>query len=107
MQRPSAHTAVFHREMRDLWRGVVLDTAAAARPAFFPVRAYVQIKAIADPRGDWRLRLFDFYRLDLGAAHSLLGSGASTATFRSRTDGRGPSFPLVSCVTLSSSRETR
>jgi hypothetical protein len=79
MQTPSARTAVFRREMRDLWRGVVLDSAATARPAFFPVRAYVQIKSIANPRGDWRLRLFDSYRLDLGAAHSLLGSGASTA----------------------------
>ena len=79
MQLPSAHTAVFHREMRELWKGVVLNAPAAARPAFFPVLAYVQIKAIADPRGDWTLRLYDSYKLDLAAAHALLGRGAKGA----------------------------
>jgi hypothetical protein len=79
MQTPSAHTATFHREMRDLWRGVVLDSPGAARPAFFPVRAYLQVKAIPDARGDWAVRLYADYRLDLGAAHGLLGGGASGA----------------------------
>ncbi len=67
--------------MRSLWRGVVVDSAAAARPSFFPVRAYLQVKAIADPRLDWSVRLFDSFKLDLNAAHALLGAGAKEARF--------------------------
>jgi hypothetical protein len=42
-------------------------------PAFFPEAAYVQVKAIGDPRTDFTDRLLAEYRLDLGAAHALLG----------------------------------
>jgi hypothetical protein len=48
-------------------------------PAFFPVRAYLQVKAIADARADYANRLVRGFRLDIAAAHALLGSGASTA----------------------------
>jgi hypothetical protein len=65
--------------MRDLWRGVVRESPAAARPAFFPVLAYLQVKSIPDARGDWVARLYYDYKLDLGAAHGLLGGAASSA----------------------------
>lgn len=73
-QLPSAHTGQFRAEMAALWSGVVRDSLRAALPAFFPEAAYVQVKAIADPRADYAARLLGDYKLDLAAAHALLGT---------------------------------
>jgi hypothetical protein len=54
---------------------VQTNSLAKAMPAFFPEGAYVQVKAIGDPRGDYIDRLVPEYRLDLAAAHAMLGSG--------------------------------
>jgi hypothetical protein len=73
---PSAHTRVFRAEMTDLWAAVVTGRASLAAQSFFPLAAYTQVKAIADPAADWRSRLFGDFRLDVAAAHHLLGRGA-------------------------------
>jgi hypothetical protein len=78
-QLPSATTAAFHAEMAALWHGVVADSTQAALPAFFPLAAYMQVKQIADPAGDFTDRLVGEYRLDLAAAHALLGADAASA----------------------------
>jgi hypothetical protein len=77
--RPSAGTPVFRAEMTDLWSAVVTGRPATGAPAFFPLSAYKQVKAIADPAADWNARLFGDFRLDVGAAHRLLGTGAGAA----------------------------
>lgn len=77
--RPSSSAATFHRKMSELWRGIERNSVSTALPAFFPLRAYLQIKAIADARGDWTNRLVEDFRLDIGAAHALLGAEASSA----------------------------
>lgn len=74
---PSAGTRGFQSEMADLWRGIQSDATRAALPAFFPVDAYVQLKALGDARGDWRNRLVADFSLDIAAAHRLLGAGAA------------------------------
>jgi hypothetical protein len=79
MALPSAHTRVFNAEMKDLWAAVVADRPAFAVDAFFPLTAYQQVKAIADPTADWHSRLFGDFRLDVAAAHQLLGPGARKA----------------------------
>ncbi len=66
--------------MGALWDGVRSGSLAAAMPAFFPEAAYTQLKAIADVSGDWSDRLVGDYRLDLAAAHALLGATPSGAT---------------------------
>jgi hypothetical protein len=76
---PSAKTACFHAIVRALWRGVRKDSEPIALYAFFPLRAYEQVKAIADPAGDYAARLVSDYRLDLHAAHELLGANAAAA----------------------------
>jgi hypothetical protein len=76
---PSAATPVFQAEMTDLWTAVVTGRPETGAPAFFPVAAYKQVKAIADPAADWNARLFGDFRLDVGAAHRLLGAGADSA----------------------------
>jgi hypothetical protein len=76
---PSASTHAFHAEMAALWRGIRTDSVRPALRAFFPEAAYVQLKQIGDPQGDWRDRLVADYQLDIGAAHQLLGSDAAQA----------------------------
>jgi hypothetical protein len=73
-QLPSADTPTFHAEMDALWAGVQTNSLAKAMPAFFPERAYVRLKAVGDAQGDYTGRLVADYRLDLAAAHSLLGA---------------------------------
>ena len=65
--------------MAALWRGVQTRSLRAAMPAFFPEGAYAQVKAIADPDADYVGRLVQDYRLDLAAAHALLGDHAAGA----------------------------
>jgi hypothetical protein len=77
---PSTGTRVFRAEMTDLWAAVVTGQARLAAQAFFPLAAYTQVKAIADPAADWRSRLFGDFRLDVYAAHRFLGAGARNAT---------------------------
>jgi hypothetical protein len=78
-QLPSADTPTFHAELSALWAGVQRNSLARAMPAFFPEGAYVQIKAIGDPQGDYTGRLVADYQLDLAAAHALLGSDPGSA----------------------------
>ena len=65
--------------MRALWRGIRTGSTRGAVYAFFPLRAYEQVKGIGDPRGDYLGRLLVDYRLDLDAAHDVVGAGASAA----------------------------
>lgn len=72
--------------MRGLWRAIAGGPVSAARPAYFPEAAYVQLKSIGDPAGDWLNRLYADYRLDIAAAHRLLGAqAASTRLLRTDT----------------------
>ena len=79
MAFPRADSAVFHAEMTDLWSAVVAGRPALARDAFFPIGAYQQVKAIVDPAADWHDRLWGDFRLDVAAAHGLLGAGGGQA----------------------------
>jgi hypothetical protein len=65
--------------MHDLWRGIRANSLRTAMPAFFPEGAYAQLKAIGDPRDDYRYRLVSEYELDIGAAHAVLGAHAASA----------------------------
>jgi hypothetical protein len=76
---PSANTPLFKQLIGDLWTGVIENRLSPALPAFFPLEAYAQLKAIGDAAGDWHNRLVYDYRLDIGAAHALLGSDAAGA----------------------------
>jgi hypothetical protein len=68
--------------MRALWLGIREDSVRVALYAFFPLSAYEQIKAIGDPAGDYADRLVADYRLDLHAAHELVGSGTGPGLMR-------------------------
>ena len=76
---PSASTQVFDDEMTDLWTAIVTGNTSVAIQSFFPLSAYQQVKAIADPTADWNSRLVGDYVLDIQAAHSFLGADAASA----------------------------
>ncbi len=85
-QLPAADTPEFTAEMQALWNGVVQGSVQPALTAFFPRSAYVQLKTgISDPAGDWTNRLVADYTLDIQAAHALIASDPSAASFVSVT----------------------
>lgn len=73
---PKTDNAAFRNLVADLWLAVTTGDPGYARPAFFPEAAYKQVKAIADPSGDWQNRLWSDFRVDVGAAHQLVGDHA-------------------------------
>ncbi len=74
--RPPASSRVFQAEMTDLWAAIAAGRPDLGVPAFFPLVAYEQVKAIADPAADWHSRLVAEYKQDVLAAHALLGRTA-------------------------------
>lgn len=74
---PSADTREFVARMQGLWTAIAGGPIGRARAAYFPEGAYAQLKAVGDPAGDFANRLYADYRLDIAAAHALLGVGAS------------------------------
>lgn len=77
---PSAHSSVFQAEMTDLWAAVASGRPALGLAAFFPLVAYEQVKAMADPSADWLNRLVAEYKQDILAAHDLLSGQGRQAT---------------------------
>ena len=74
--RPSPNSAAFRAAMQDLWLAVTSGQPSLALPAYFPLAAYQQVKAIDDPAADWHSRLWYDFTLDVGAAHRLVGADA-------------------------------
>ena len=75
--QPRTDDAAFSHATRDIWLAVTTGNASYALPAFFPEQAYQQVKAIADPSGDWRGRLWLDFTLDLAAVRRLVKPGAT------------------------------
>jgi hypothetical protein len=73
---PRTASAAFRHAMADLWLAVTTGNPRFALPAFFPVAAYKQVKAIPYPAADWQDRLWYDFTLDVRAAHGLLAPGA-------------------------------
>jgi hypothetical protein len=78
---PSNSSAAFAARMQSLWQAVVTGDPAPALPSFFPLSAYLQVKAISNAQSDWQNRLIGYYDLDIQAAHQLLGPDAASAEF--------------------------
>ena len=70
---PKTTDAAFSAEVHDVWLAVTTGNPDYAKPAFFPEKAYEQVKAIADPQSDWQDRLWYDFTLDLAAVHKLVG----------------------------------
>jgi hypothetical protein len=73
---PRTASAAFRHAMADLWLAVTTGNPRFGLPAFFPVAAYKQVKAIPYPDADWQYRLWYDFTLDVRAAHGLVGRDA-------------------------------
>lgn len=79
--KPQASGAAFDARVAALWQAIVDDDPDRAMPFFFPLGAYQQVKAIAEPERDWKRRLVAAYVRDIHALHASLGASASRAAF--------------------------
>ena len=70
---------MFNTGVNDLWEAVVNDDPRSAMPFFFPLTAYLQVKAISDPADDWQDRLVAAYDRDIHSLHRSLGANAAQA----------------------------
>lgn len=80
-ERPESTGAGFQSRVDALVRAIVADDPSLAIPAFFPVTAYAQVKAVSNPALDWERRLIAAYKRDIHAIHQRLGASAAKATF--------------------------
>jgi hypothetical protein len=74
--RPSGSDPQFTKRMLALWAAMVTGDAAPGG-SFFPLGAYLQVKAISNPAADYRNRLVALYDLDIRALHLRVGTGAT------------------------------
>ena len=79
--RPELTSAAFQARSRALFDAIARDDVDHAMPFFFPLTAYAQVKAIANPAADWHARLVAHYARDIHALHATLGANAARATF--------------------------
>jgi hypothetical protein len=79
--RPEPSGEAFDARVRALFDGIARDDVAHAMPFFFPLPAYAQVKAIANPAADWKARLVAHYARDIHALHAKLGPNAAHARF--------------------------
>ena len=77
---PSTTDTAFKNVIHDFWLAVSTGDANYAKPAFFPEKAYEQVKAISDPDNDWQTRLWYEFTLDVAAVHPLIGANARLLT---------------------------
>jgi hypothetical protein len=78
---PHAEGAAWEARVAALWDGIVKDDPERALPFFFPLGAYEQVKAIANPAADWRRRLVAAYTRDIHELHKKLGADPQNARF--------------------------
>jgi hypothetical protein len=67
--RPDASSPAFRERIAHLCQAIVGGVPADAHDAFFPLVAYKQVKAVADPERDYRLRLLSHFDRDILEYH--------------------------------------
>jgi hypothetical protein len=74
---PRTDGPAFGNAVQDVWLAVTTGDPDYGLPAFFPEKAYEQIKAIGNPAADWQGRLWYDFTLDVAAAHKLVPPDAT------------------------------
>jgi hypothetical protein len=80
-EQPTASGATFTAGVDGLWEAIRQDKPELALPFFFPKSAYLQVKAISDPAGDYQNRLIANYEEDIHTLHAQLGPDAANAQY--------------------------
>ncbi len=68
---------------RALFEAIASDRPEGGMTFFFPLPAYEQVKDVAQPARDWRLRLVAAYERDIHDLHRELAGSLREATFTS------------------------
>ena len=71
-EKPTDSGPVFDANVQQLWNAILSGDPQMAHPFFFPLAAYIQIKAISDPVHDYDTRLIYRYDMDLLSYHKQL-----------------------------------
>lgn len=79
-EKPSLRSPSWDKRVKLLFRAIQVDDPKLALPAFFPLVAYEQVKAIPKPAADYNKRLIAAFERDIHAAHKEMGNGALSAT---------------------------
>jgi hypothetical protein len=79
MDTPTTTDPEFQAGLNGFWQAIVADNPAPAMPFFFPLTAYLQVKAITNPASDWQNRLVAAYQRDIHSLHVVLGPDAASA----------------------------
>lgn len=77
-EKPSLRSKSWEKRVELLFRAIQIDDPSVAMPAFFPVIAYEQVKALPKPAVDWKARLIKAFERDVHEAHEKMGAGASS-----------------------------
>ena len=78
---PSGDDPSFQTRILELWSAIVDGNPSEGLVAFFPLSAYVQVKAISDPVHDYQTRLIASYSQDIQSLHSSVMPAATAPTF--------------------------
>ena len=81
--------AAFHARMDALWQAIRLNQPELAADSFFPLPAYLQVKAITNPAADWNTRLMGRFQSDISAVHARLAASGPIAATASVTVPEG------------------
>lgn len=79
---PSSDSPSLRRRLELLVEAIRTDDPKLALPAFFPVQAYAEVKAIAKPERDWQHRLIGAFERNVHEYHKRLGEAASSIELR-------------------------
>ncbi len=79
--RPSVTDERFKQRMQRVADAIVTGDAAKAKPSFFPLVAYAQVKDVQKPERDYRYRLLGNFERDVREYRKLLGRDAEGAEF--------------------------
>jgi hypothetical protein len=80
-EHPTASGATFTAGVDGLWEAIKQDRPELGLPFFFPKSAYLQVKSIDDPAGDFERRLVANFEDDVHALHAQLGPDGVNAKF--------------------------
>jgi hypothetical protein len=76
---PSFDSPSFKRRIELLYQAIVRDEPQLATPAFFPLIAYEQVKAISQPARDHKFRLLSAFAKNIHEYHRQLGQNPAAA----------------------------
>jgi hypothetical protein len=78
---PSQDDPAFQARVEALWQAIVDGNPAEGAPAFFPLQAYIQVKAISDPVHDYQTRLIANYDQDIESLHASVVAAGGPPSF--------------------------